>query len=1156
MFLERIGVEKFRSLQHHLLHYHSAKQENLGSNGNCIQTMIFRSRAPCASSARLLEPPEEDHPLRISVLLFAVLLPVALCAYSPALHLAFEGTLNAHTGLAPVSTSGTPAYIAGQTGKAVNLTAGTFVTYPSKGVLNKAHGSVVFWLRPNWNGNDGQNHALLADQADFNDRQRNALYLWKENSGRLRLDLRSPLDSYVTYDVSQWQAGQWHFIGATWDAANGLALYVDGECVARRETRWDVRDWPQFNLGGDWAGKATGDAAFDELQMFPIALRAEHIAALMQGLPLEEATVTTLVAPRSAQMTVPFQLKATVTAPQSLTRDYAILIETGGVEVARVTPVPTGKLWAPGKPVELLPLTVTIPSYLRVPSGPIRLTARVEGAVADPQASPAETIVNISPAPGEHSRHFFEIDAKGQPRRDKQPFPSQAPGTGFLYQGVFYTADASGREKACELIRRGLAYDALPARLLDTVNCAKRDHDFGEYGRSTVCTLPPGEQFRVTGPPETVIEKTQVNGSAQRVLPAFSYTLANTPLPVAHVLVAELANDRERYTEIAIDAAPGSSPGAHVAVTGSGETRLVDLATVYTGREYPCDNQLLRHQIVFYPKSTACQVTISSSGRELEKTPESGAAVARLSVYELLDEGQALYNTLTLPKDQPQRSVGIFFPEHSFMYSQFGFSGLGDQQRRTSLLGLFDYMGLMGVNRLEFHPLAFGMKAYFNGSKLPNTASYDVFDDLLPLADERGIQVVPAVDGMAFYDKCPEFTRDSFQLDKDGKRLRKAVGDVPDPLRPEVQARLMSFLSEILNRVRGHQSVPFVAFQVDGQAGTCYVGTSRNDPPEDAGYSEWDIAQFEQATGLQVGGTAGDAPSRYAALHSDPQLWEKWITWRCDATRAFWLKCRDLVVSRGDERQLLIKTSLPNDFPGKFNLWQERKQDRLEILRNFGYDPRLYDNEKGLRFTRTLLVGADRYFGEPENKTFHYDSQEFPFYRTAEGTETQLYGVNWELPNHPRGLRTGAASGPGRAFFEPLTYTLRYHNPYNLTFSNWYPGTIGHELDLRRFIRAYRALPAIPAAEFDGQIHPQDPQLVVKVYGNRLAVINDSGKPRHVRLTFPKVFRFGTRITNVGSGQELPQFVGKASTRVELDLEAWDLATLDVDEMHDSSIRK
>ena len=84
---------------------------------------------------------------------------------------------------------------------------------------------------------------------------------------------------------------------------------------------------------------------------------------------------------------------------------------------------------------------------------------------------------------------------------------------------------------------------------------------------------------------------------------------ASAELP--HVLVVEMADDRDREAEIAVDAASGSNLAPYLAASGPGDTRLISLATVYTGGEYPSTGRLLRHSLVFTPKSNASTVTVT-----------------------------------------------------------------------------------------------------------------------------------------------------------------------------------------------------------------------------------------------------------------------------------------------------------------------------------------------------------------------------------------------------------------------------------------------------------------------------------------------------------------------------------------------------------------
>ncbi|NPV45399.1 MAG: LamG domain-containing protein [Armatimonadetes bacterium] len=1081
------------------------------------------------------------------LILCLLALPLAAHAYPPAFQAPMDSSLVAKPGGEPVETTGQPVFVVGKFGQAVELRPGTVLFYGARGVLDKGQGTLSFWLRPNWAGDDGQDHGLVADQADYASKALNTFYLWKDRHGLLRFDLATPEGQALSADVRSWRAGEWHHLAVTWSQAGELALYVDGNCVSRRQTPYDPVSWPRLILGGDFTGAGSADAAFDEVRIYSRPLQQAHVMALGQNLPLEDAAVTRLTAPRAIRLGQPFDIRVQVTAAGPLTREYPLVLELAGIPFATLQVSLAGHDWGAGQPLDLAGFAVTVPEYLRLWSGTYPLTARLDGTVPPADTAPVVHQVEVTSRSQAVPGHTYSVTEDGVPMRDGRRFIPAGPDEGFLFQGRFYRDDAEGRSLACQLIASGEVQDAVRCRLVDAVEAAATDHEFVEWGQSVVQEVAPGKRVRLTGVPASATTAVRVGGEDRPVLPGFSYTLRTSPTVAPHVLVVEMAADSDRTLAIGVDAAPGSEPSPPLRDSGLGDTRLIPLLVTYADGETARGDSTLRQALLFYPKTGASLVTISSGGRDRQPDVATAAAVARLEVYELLDDGAALHNQIALPEKEPSRSVGLCLPDTTVMFAQFGFAGADALQRRASLGALGDYLGFMGVNRLEFSPLGYGMNARYFGGRLVNTEGYDLFDELLPVAERRGLELVPVLEPMSFYDRLPEFTDDSFQLDRDGRTYRQAYGRVPDPLRPEVQAQAMGFLSEFLERVRGRACVPFVAVRVDGVAGTCYSGDAPTRPPEEAGYSEWDLAAFMQATGVQVGGTPGDTPSRFAWLKANPEAWSRWITWRCEQTHAFWLKLRDLVVSRGDGRKLLIQTSLPSAEPGQYGYWRTNQTSPLDVLRHHGYDPRLHLSEQGLRISRCLNLGGDRYHGDSANSTYALQPELEPWYRTAEGGETELRLTTWDLPEHPLGHRAGPAGPAGRAFLGPLVHSLRVHDPYALTLTSWGLATAGHEAELRRFIRAYRALPAVPPTDFEGEVFPRREQVVVRRHGSsRLAVINDSEAPQRVRLTFRPPLPVGTRVVDLAAGVELSQTVGRAQTRVEVALDAWDLTALEI----------
>ena len=155
----------------------------------CQQPPLLRlaAAAPCRPSpglARLRSRRDnaestfwEAHTLRNLPVLCALFLPAVALAYQPLFLARSDGSLEATPGGQPIATKGQITFAPGKVGQAASFPPGALATYAAKGVLDKAHGTVCLWVRPNWNGDDGQSHHFVAEVSDFNNRAQNTLAL-------------------------------------------------------------------------------------------------------------------------------------------------------------------------------------------------------------------------------------------------------------------------------------------------------------------------------------------------------------------------------------------------------------------------------------------------------------------------------------------------------------------------------------------------------------------------------------------------------------------------------------------------------------------------------------------------------------------------------------------------------------------------------------------------------------------------------------------------------------------------------------------------------------------------------------------------------------------------------------------------------------------
>jgi len=136
--------------------------------------------------------------------------------------------------------------------------------------LSRVQGYIGFWIRPNWDGNDGKTHRILR----IGDPERNGLLVEKCAKSMLRYVMASPEKvTAARADVSGWKAGEWHHVVIIWTPNEsgmpmGLPLWIDkvaadgpiasGNTFLNPDTMDDARIW---------IGDETADAAMDELIM-------------------------------------------------------------------------------------------------------------------------------------------------------------------------------------------------------------------------------------------------------------------------------------------------------------------------------------------------------------------------------------------------------------------------------------------------------------------------------------------------------------------------------------------------------------------------------------------------------------------------------------------------------------------------------------------------------------------------------------------------------------------------------------------------------------------------------------------------------------------------------------------------------------------------
>jgi hypothetical protein len=125
---------------------------------------------------------------------------------------------------------GTPTGVTftdGRYGQGIQVDYGDRLYYSTTGNIDPEQGSIEFWLKPDWNGDDEESYIFFEVGYEWFNRMR----IMKDGANNLRLMVWDDDTEYgVAYNVGDWLAGEWHHIAATWQG-DEIALYVDGAQV-------------------------------------------------------------------------------------------------------------------------------------------------------------------------------------------------------------------------------------------------------------------------------------------------------------------------------------------------------------------------------------------------------------------------------------------------------------------------------------------------------------------------------------------------------------------------------------------------------------------------------------------------------------------------------------------------------------------------------------------------------------------------------------------------------------------------------------------------------------------------------------------------------------------------------------------------------------
>ena len=206
------------------------------------------------------------------------------------LFLEFDGSLQGADGETPTQVANV-TFETGVVGQSANTNANGYLKYPVEDNIEGQELTVEFWIRPNWNGNEGGAHTFFEVGNNFN----NGIVMSIDGAENLRFlqwgdDLSTPeveisVESGVGSSGSGWIAGEWYYMVGTWSGSTGdVKMYVNGDLLAANSNGVSIADFSttELTIGSESELTFSADASFDLFTITSRIKSADEILGIYQ----------------------------------------------------------------------------------------------------------------------------------------------------------------------------------------------------------------------------------------------------------------------------------------------------------------------------------------------------------------------------------------------------------------------------------------------------------------------------------------------------------------------------------------------------------------------------------------------------------------------------------------------------------------------------------------------------------------------------------------------------------------------------------------------------------------------------------------------------------------------------------------------------------
>jgi hypothetical protein len=204
----------------------------------------------------------------------------------------FDNTLSGADGEIPVQANGL-TFESGIFNQAILINNTDVLDYGTPGNFTPPAGTIEFWIKPQWNGNNGTTYTFFSVGT-----QRylpNNLLIEKDGANNLRFIMGvDDSEAYQAYNLAHWVANQWHHIAVTWNIPGEMKTYIDGmERISHTASNQDlISTVPPTLSVGSIANSFQVNAVIEELRISDVARSPDEIAeSFAAGLTISDLTI-------------------------------------------------------------------------------------------------------------------------------------------------------------------------------------------------------------------------------------------------------------------------------------------------------------------------------------------------------------------------------------------------------------------------------------------------------------------------------------------------------------------------------------------------------------------------------------------------------------------------------------------------------------------------------------------------------------------------------------------------------------------------------------------------------------------------------------------------------------------------------------------------